>query len=145
MRGVLVLALAASTAACGHNAGDRQAPFTPVASTREIMDGIVIPYSQAIFDAVAYENAQLTRAPRNDDEWHRLKVQALSVAEAGNLLLMPPRAKDETDWPSLARGMSEKAAEVAKAAEQKDVERVLQTGGELYETCTACHAKYVTP
>lgn len=109
------------------------------------MDGIVIPYSQAIFDAVAYENAQLTRAPRNDDEWHRLKVQALSVAEAGNLLLMPPRAKDDSGWPPLARDMSLKAAEVAKAAEQKDVERVLQTGGELYETCTACHAKYVTP
>src|SRR5215211_2620563 len=108
------------------------------------MDAIVIPYSQAIFDAVAYENARLTRAPRNDDEWHRLKVQALGLAEAGNLLLMAPRARDSTGWPALVHDMTVKAADVAKAAEGKDVERVLETGGELYETCTACHMKYVT-
>ena len=144
VRCMLVLAVAAATAACGRSAADGRPAFTPVASTRELMDGIVIPYSQAIFDAVAYENAQLTRAPRNDDEWHRLKVQALAVAEAGNLLLMPARARDTSGWPPLAQAMTVKAAAVASAADQKNVELVLQTGGELYETCTACHAKYVT-
>jgi hypothetical protein len=129
--------------ACGRSATDGESALTPVATTRELMDGIVIPYSQAIFDAVAYENAQLTRAPRNDDEWHRLKVQALAVAEAGNLLQMRPRAKDAT-WVAMAHDMTTAAAAVAKAADASDVERVLQTGGELYETCTACHAKYVT-
>jgi cytochrome c556 len=56
---------------------------------------------------------------------------------------MPPRAKDNTGWTAIAHDMTIKADAVAKAAEQKDVERVLQTGGELYETCTACHTKYV--
>jgi hypothetical protein len=145
VRRVLVLALAASTIACGRGPGPVEGPSaqTAFASTREIMDGIVIPYSQAIFDAVAYENAQLTRAPRNDDEWHRLYVQALAVAEAGNLLMIDGRAKDQRDWIELAHQMSLKAAAVAKGASLKDVDRVLDAGGELYETCTACHAKYV--
>ena len=145
MRLVVVLALAALTVACGRGANDPQAGLTVFASTGEIMDGIVIPYSQAIFDAVAYENGQLTRAPRNDDEWHRLYVEALAVAEAGNLLMMDGRAKDGRDWVALAHEMSLKAAAVAKGADLKDVDRVLQAGGELYETCTACHAKYVAP
>jgi cytochrome c556 len=144
VRRVLLLALTASSIGCHRDAANGQAMFTTVASTREIMDGIVIPYSQAIFDAVAYENAQLARAPRNDDEWHRLKMEALAVAEAGNLLIMPSRARDDTGWPALAHDMTIKAADVAKAADRKDVDGVLQTGGELYETCTACHAKYVT-
>ena len=113
------------------------------ASTREIMDGIVIPYSQAIFDSVAYENGRLTRAPQNDDEWHRLFVRALAVAEAGNLLMIDGRAKDQREWIALAHEMSLTAAAVAKGASLKNVDRVLEAGGELYETCTACHAKYV--
>jgi len=144
VRGVLVLAMAASTIACGRGGDDGRSSVTAFATTSEIMDGIVIPYSQAIFDAVAYENAQLTRAPRNDDEWHRLYVQALAVAEAGNLLMIDGRAKDQRDWIALSHEMSLKAAAVAKGASLKDVDRVLEAGGELYETCTACHAKYVT-
>ena len=141
---MLVLAMAASTIACGRGADEGRAEMAAFATTAEIMDGIVIPYSQAIFDAVAYENAKLTRAPRNDDEWHRLYVQALAVAEAGNLLMIDGRAKDQRDWMALAHEMSLKAAAVAKGASSKDVDRVLEAGGELYETCTACHAKYVT-
>ena len=141
---MLVLALAAFTVSCSRGADEGQPAVTAFATTAEIMDGIVIPYSQAIFDAVAYENAQLTRAPHNDDEWHRLYVQALAVAEAGNLLMIDGRAKDQREWIALAHEMSLKAAAVAKGASLKNVDRVLEAGGELYETCTACHAKYVT-
>jgi hypothetical protein len=136
--------MAAAVIACGRGADEGRSAVTAFATTAEIMDGIVIPFSQAIFDAVAYENAQLTRAPRNDDEWHRLYVQALAVAEAGNLLMIDGRAKDQREWIALAHEMSLKAAAVAKGASLKNVDRVLEAGGELYETCTACHAKYVT-
>ena len=112
------------------------------ATTKDVIDAIVAPDSQAIFDAVAYENGQLTRAPHGDDQWNRLRLQALSIAEAGNLLMMPSRAKDAGDWVTDAHAMSEKAAAVADAASRQDVDRLLNAGGELYETCTACHAKY---
>jgi hypothetical protein len=112
------------------------------ASTQEIIDAIVAPGSQAIFDAVTYENGQLTRSPRGDDQWNRLKLQALAIAEAGNLLMMPGRAKDDGDWIRLSRAMSDKAAAVANAASAKDPDRLLDAGGALYDTCTACHMEY---
>jgi len=129
--------------ACGRGARDDQLGLTPVATTREIMDGIVIPDSQAVFEAVAYENGVLTRSPHGDDEWNRLRMRALAVAEAGNLLLIPPRARDRSDWRTFSQAMTTKAAAVAKAAESKDIDAVLLTGGELYDTCTACHGKYL--
>ena len=138
----LLVLLAMSAVQCSR-APQGPPQLTPFATVGEIMDGIVIPDSQAIFDAVAYENGQLTRAPRNDDEWHRLKVRALAVAEAGNLLMMAPRAKDSDEWMTLSRQMGRNAAAVARSADAADVEQVLLAGGELYETCTACHAKYL--
>jgi cytochrome c556 len=39
--------------------------------------------------------------------------------------------------------MTDRAVTVAMAAEQKDIDGLLRTGGDLYTTCTACHAKYV--
>jgi hypothetical protein len=142
VRVLLLLALASGAIACRSKDVEGQPALTPVATTREIMDGIVIPDSQAIFNAVAYENAQL-RAPKGDDEWSRLKMQALAVAEAGNLLIMPPRSKDNRDWVRLSRLMTTTAAAVAKAADSKDPDAVLLAGGDLYESCTACHSKYL--
>jgi cytochrome c556 len=141
---ILVISAAVSAAGC-HNAGVRQdgAPLKPVATVRQVMEGIVIPYSQAIFDAVAYTNGELVKAPANDDDWFRLQTRAVAVAEAGNLLMMAPRARDNEAWMTLAREMNDKAANVAQAAANKDVDQLLDAGGALYETCTACHNKYV--
>jgi hypothetical protein len=106
------------------------------------MDAIIIPGSQAVFDAVVYSNGELVQAPKTDDDWFRIRMQALAVAEAGNLLLMPPRSKDG-EWDALSQAMTERAAVVANAAEAKSVDQLLAAGGELYTTCTACHAKYL--
>ena len=116
--------------------------FLPVATVDQIMDAIVVPGSQAIFDAVVYSNGTLVQAPANDDDWFKLRMQALAVAEAGNLLVMPTRARDAA-WVSLARAMTERAAAAAEAAEAKDLERLLETGSQLYGTCTGCHLKYL--
>ena len=117
-------------------------PFLPVATVDQIMDGIVIPSSQAIFDAVVYSNGTLVQAPSNDDDWFKLRMQALAVAESGNLLVMPTRARD-AEWVRLARAMTERAADAAAAAEAKDLDRLLETGSRLYGTCTECHMKYL--
>jgi hypothetical protein len=117
--------------------------YQPVGTVDQVMDAIVIPSSQAIFDAVIYENGELVQAPKVDDDWFRVQMHAVAVAEAGNLLLMPPRARDAGEWVTFSRAMTTAAAEVAKAAESKDVERLLQTGSEMYRACVGCHAKYL--
>ena len=117
--------------------------FRPVATVDQVMDSIVIPSSQVIFDAVVYENGELTSSPKTDDDWFSVQMQAYAVAEAGNLLLMPPRAKDSADWVTMSRALTDAAVEVTKAAEAKDIERTLSTGSNLYRACVNCHEKYL--
>jgi hypothetical protein len=130
--------------ACGGAAtpADAGPEYKPVASIDQIMDGIVIPSSQRVFDAVVYVNGELTASPKTDDEWLGIQMSALAVAEAGNLLIMPGRAIDNADWVQMSRAMTETAVVVAGAAEARDIEALLRTGGEMYAACTACHAKY---
>jgi hypothetical protein len=124
---------------------ESDAPYKPVATVDEVMEGIVIPSSQAIFDAVVYLNGQLVQGPKTDEDWIDLRVQALALAEAGNLLIMPPRAKDTGDWVKLALDLNDQAMTAAQAAEKKDLNALLAAGGRVYEVCTACHEKYAMP
>lgn len=124
-------------------AGPDQASVRPVATVDQVMDAIVIPSSQAIFDAVVYENGELVTAPRSDDDWFRLQMHAIALAEAGNLLLLPTRNKGEADWVSFSHALTDEAIAVSKAAEAKDVEGLLAAGSDVYRACTACHAKYL--
>ena len=126
---------------CGGAGGPTS--YRPVATVDQVMDAIVIPSSQAIFDAVVYDNGVLVQAPKMDDDWFALQMQAIAVAEAGNLLLMPGRAKDTGDWQTMAHAMTAAAVKVAQAAEAKDVDRMLATGGEMYAACVECHRKYL--
>ncbi len=119
-------------------------PLRSVASVDQVMDAIIIPSSQRVFDAVVYVNGQLEQSPKSDDDWFGVQMSALAVAEAGNLLMLPPRAKDNGEWLTFSRALTDSAYRVAQAAEAKNLDLVLQTGGEMYNACTACHEKYLT-
>src|SRR5262245_44016781 len=100
-RGAAVLLCALSVAAveaCSSGASEGARPTRSVATVDEVMDGIVIPGSTTIFDAVVYSNGELVQTPKTDDDWQHVRLRALAVAEAGNLLMMPPRARDAGEW-----------------------------------------------
>src|SRR5271168_4384238 len=62
-----------------------QAPtFQPVGSVRQVMLGIVKPTSDVVFKFQF-------NPPKTDEEWATLQNNCLSLAEAGNLLLIPGR------------------------------------------------------
>src|SRR2546425_10954628 len=63
-------------------------PFQPVATISEIMVAITLPYS----DALLYIERN---APKNDRDWELLQMQALMLAESGNLLMIKGRAKNQ--------------------------------------------------
>ena len=138
-----LLLAATLTAQCNRASEGQPPPFKPVATVDEVMDAIVIPSSQAIFDAVVYDNGQLVAAPESDDDWFSLRIHAMGVAEAGNLLMMAPRARDTAEWMTMSGALTDSAMAVAKAAEAKDLDALLKTGGEMYNACTACHEKYI--
>ena len=141
-RTAILVCAAATVTGCGGPEPEATS-YRQVATVDQVMDAIVIPSSQAIFDAVVYENGVLVQAPKVDDDWFALQMHAIAVAEAGNLLLIPGRAKDTGDWQTMSHAMTDAAVKVAQAAEAKDIDRMLATGGEMYAACVGCHRKYL--
>jgi hypothetical protein len=36
--------------------------------------------------------------PKDEEDWTKVKAAAVNLTEAGNLLMMPPRARDDDQW-----------------------------------------------
>ena len=115
------------------NAQESSAQAT--ASIRQIMEAMVIPTSDHIFNVGR-------QAPANDDEWTALLNSAVILAESGNLLLIGDRAKDDT-WVASSRALVEAGTMALKAAEKRNVDGVLEAGNLLIDSCQSCHEKHV--
>jgi len=134
------LAVAAS-AACG----PPPTPYKPVADVKQLMQGIVEPSADGVWKSVAtiFTTAGTEeRRPRTDKEWAAVRSHAMTLTEAGNLLMMPSRAKDGGDWMTFAQELVDTSAAALLAAEAKDSERLLIAGGPIDEVCERCHKKY---
>ena len=110
------------------------------------MTWIIDPNATAIWNSVGtVTTAKGTEEhhPKTDEEWASFRNAAAMLVESGNLLMLDGRAVDNDQWMSTARGMADAAATVLQAAEAKDVEAFFDAGGTLYESCTACHSKYL--
>ena len=79
-------------------------PFIPSSSIRELMQSMVAPSAQGLWDSVGrVSDAKGTRdiAPKTDDEWAAVRRHAVSLMESTNLLMMSgrhvARAGDQTN------------------------------------------------
>ena len=106
--------------------------YRPVATNAQIMRALIVPASDALFDA--------PDAPTNE-EWAHLEDQALILAESGNLLMIGPRAADAT-WVRQSRALVDQGGMAYEAVQAKDVDRLLKTTDEILATCKACHQRY---
>lgn len=126
------------------NAGKAPAS-APVASVKQVMQGIVTPASGAIYNAVSTTvTAKGTEEifPRNDREWEIVGSHAMALVEAANLLKVDGRARDNGDWIRMSDAMSTAAMQAYRAAEKKDVEALLASGEVLNNSCDSCHRNY---
>ena len=129
-------------AACG---GLQPPPYTPVVDVKQLMQGIVDPSADVVWKSVATvftKDGMDERQPRTDAEWANVRNHAMILTEAGNLLMMSPRAKDGGEWMTLARKLVDTAAVALRAAEAKNVEQLYVVGGQIDEACESCHKKY---
>ena len=118
---------------------------TPVASIKQIMNGIVMPGANVIYNAVGTTSTAagvVETAPRNDKEWAAVGNSAAALAESGNLLLLGGRALDNGDWVKMTRQFIDAGKVALKAAEAKNVDGIFTAGGDLNASCDTCHAKY---
>jgi hypothetical protein len=113
-----------------------QAPaYQPIGSMSQLMVDIIYPASDALFYV---ERAK----PQNDREWGVLRGTALTLAESGNLLMMPGRARDQGDWIKDSKLLVDAGAAAYKAAQKHDLQAILDLNEQLTTSCTKCHVQY---
>jgi hypothetical protein len=110
-------------------------PFQPVATISEIMVAITLPYS----DALLYIQRN---PPKDDRDWETLQMQALMLAESGNLLMVKGRAKNQGQWMKDARLLVEAGAAAVKATRAKDMQTVLALNDQIVSSCITCHMQF---
>ena len=141
---VLVMALAAGGAAC--SSAPPPPPFKQVADTKALMAHVIERQAQIIWDAVGTivtaEGTQEIR-PANDEDWVKVRAAAINLTEAGNLLMMAPRAQDGDRWMQNVQRMMTQGERLIAAAERKNPQEVFDVGAELYEACVTCHTGYM--
>jgi hypothetical protein len=146
MRTTVRMALIGGLLGCaGCTEGPDPPPFKPFADNKLLMQAIMDPAADEIWDSVGWvitvEGMEEIQ-PKNEEDWMTVRNAAVQVIESGNLLMMPPRVMEGEDWNRISTGIIDKGQEILRAVDSKDKERLFTLGGELYDVCTNCHAKY---
>lgn len=158
------------------------APIAPVPSTfhlaasvQELMHDLVDPSADGVWEAVGTTITAKgieDRQPRTDDEWQQVKMHAILLIEATNLLAMDGRrlvpiggkVLDEghegvltavegqkklddqhTTFVQYAGALRETGEKMLHAIEAKDPAAMLDVGTEMDSVCESCHTSFWYP
>ena len=117
----------------------------PVATVKQVMTGLVSPASTTVYRSVSIvvsaEGIQ-ENYPRSDEEWDAVSGAAAALAEAGGLLMVEGRARDQDQWITISQAMIDASLISMKAAQAKDKEALLASGEALNDSCNNCHQLY---
>lgn len=148
------------------------AEYRPTTTIRDLMDGIVDPAADTIWNSVSTtitKKGQQEKAPHTDEEWGTVRHSAIALLEASNLLQIPGRHvaapgqrneqgielqpeeieklinQDRRTWITLAHGLHDAATQALDAAVAKDPAKVLESGDAIDNACEHCHQRYWYP
>jgi hypothetical protein len=152
---------------------DPQPEYRLTATVKDIMDALVDPGSDYIWDSVettVSAKGVEEKAPKTDEDWKQVRNHAIMLLEATNLLQMPGRhvAKsgekaddpkvelgpeqietlinnDRAAWIKYAHGLHDATMKTLEAAEAKDKDKLLEVGNDIDEACEKCHLQYWYP
>ncbi len=119
----------------GTGKGGPAPEFETTGTLHQVMRAIMLPNSDIVFEAG-------NEPPTTDEGWLKAQNAALTLAEAGNLLMIGGRSQGRPDWTQLAKGLIAAGQKAYKAAMAKDPDQMLIVGGDLTDACAACHNKY---
>jgi hypothetical protein len=170
---VFVSLVSASACRGQQPASNPQPEYSPTATIKDIMDAIVDPSADVVWESVQTIVTPAgvdERQPRTDEEWAAVRRGAIRVVEGTNLLMMPGRHvarpheksetpgvelepeeieaninKDRAQWNKLAKGLYDTSMEALKAIEAKDVNALIDIGGRMDMSCENCHMTYWYP
>ena len=173
----VVLVAASLLAGCAAPAPEQpppaDPPYRPVASIREVMNSVIDPSVDEVWNSVAtvIDDGRMTdRAPATDEDWAEVRRHALIVSEAANLLLMPDRPVAPPGAPSLAPGVELAPEEIRSlidknpdgwnlyvqelqdslkpalaAIDAKNPQALFDAGEKIDTTCENCHQVFWYP
>jgi hypothetical protein len=132
--------------AAGCTAQTVRPPFAPVATVDELMESVIAHAAEVYWQSVSVvvdANGINEFYPEGDEEWEEVWAAAMSIAESGNLLMMAPRAMDQSEWMQMAAALVDAGSLAAEAALSQDPDAVLDAGEQVYNACLECHTRYV--
>jgi cytochrome c556 len=110
-------------------------PAPPVGTMSDLMVSMVYPAANDVLLG-AYRGG-----PKDDKEWAAIQRSAVVLAEAGNVLMMPARARGG-EWNQDAKLLTDAAAAAYKAARAKDAAALGAVAESLNTSCITCHKQY---
>jgi hypothetical protein len=183
MVSVCVLTLAVSAAACSapkpaataEHAPELWGDLTPVVSVKELMRDMLDPAADNIFESVKIvitKAGRVETVPKTDEDWERIRIGAVTLAEGVYLLKIPRpfappgdennskgpnppelspaqiKAKLEADpvlWNAKIEALRNVGLEVLEIVKNKNVDELWDAGDNLDQACESCHIQYWYP
>ena len=142
--GILPLVLLAVS--CGEAPPAEQVPFQTTSNVHDFMYWVMEPAADVIWDSAGFiitEEGEVDLQPTTQDGWNKVRNAATTVAETGNLLMLPGYRADTQDWVEYAAGITRAGLAARQAAFDQDADALFAAGGQLYNVCRACHNRYI--
>ena len=148
-------------------------PFAADLTIKDLMLNVIDTNADIVWlsvTTVASDKGLVETRPKTDEEWSRVKSAAITLAESANLLMIPGRkvapddhksevpgieleghemdaliAKDPQTFYKHARDLYAAAMIAARAADNKDADKVFEVGEAIEHACEGCHRAYWYP
>jgi hypothetical protein len=147
----------------------------PVVSVKELMKYMIDPMADNIFDAVEMvvtKDGVVTKEPKTDEDWEKIQIGAISLAEAAYLLKVPrafappgdlnnstgPNAvelspaqitakveRDPVEWNARIETLRNASLAILDIVKKQDVSAMWEAGEILDQACENCHRSYWYP
>ena len=144
----------------------------PVASVQELMQDVVDPAADGVWNAVetdVTEHGIRVRQPQDVAQWQEVRRAAIVLLESSNLLLMDGRRVGRFDFPAEAQGaldsthieqriaaertafnafaaaLRETTTTALAAVDARDTTQLVIAGGAIDQVCEGCHLKFWYP
>jgi hypothetical protein len=147
----------------------------PVVSVKELMRDLIDPASDYVFDAVGTvinRKGTFEREPKSEEDWERIRIGAVTLAEGVYLLKIPRpftppgdennstgpepeelspaqiKTKLEADpvlWNAKIEALRNVGLEVLEIVKTRDTKELWEAAENLDQACEACHLEYWYP
>jgi len=121
----------------------------PAETTQQLMKNKVDPASKVYFNAVQYisdETGEHDIKPQTDADWEKVRKAAADLQEYGKQMQGDDYAKGRNpDWVKFSQALVDASKQAEQAAKDKNVDKVFEVSGTVYNVCSACHMAYPPP